>query len=126
MTLAFLKTLLFNRAALYVVSGILAIFAAIYWYKSHIHAAEKLGEAKVTAVVAQAAAVATEKQLQSNSIAATEYAVASTAAQTKVEYRTKEVVKYVHDPKTVTCAADAEFIRLFNNTSRDTTAKAVH
>lgn len=125
MTLAFLKTLLFNRAALDVVGVILSIFAAIYWYKSHIHAAEKLGEAKVTAVVAQAAAVATEKQLQSNSIAATEYAVASTAAQTKVEYRTKEVIKYVHDPKTVTCPADSEFVGLFNNARNDTAAKAV-
>ena len=49
MTLAFLKTLLFNRAALYIVGVILSIFAAVYWYKSHIHAAEKVGEAEKTA-----------------------------------------------------------------------------
>lgn len=126
MTYAFLKTLLFNRAALYVVGVILSIFAAIYWYKSHIHAAEKLGEANVTAVVAQAAAVATEKQLQANSTAATEYAAASTTAQTKIEYRTKEVIKYVHEHKTVTCPADSDFVSLYNNTRSDTAAKAVH
>ena len=126
MTLAFLKTLLLNRAALYVVGVILSIFAAIYWYKSHIHAAEKIGEAKVTAVVAQATAVATEKQLQANSSAATEYAAASTTAQTKIEYRTKEVIKYVHEHKTVTCPADADFISLYNNARSDTAAKTVH
>lgn len=126
MTFAFLKALLFNRAALYVVGVILSIFALIFWYKSHIHAAEKLGEAKVTAVVAQAAAVATEKQLQANSTAATEYAAASTAVQTKIEYRTKEVIKYVHEHKTVTCPADSDFVSLYNNARSDTAAKAVH
>lgn len=126
MTFAFFKTLLFNRATLYVVGGILAIFTLIYWYKSHIKAAEKVGEAKVTAVVAQAAAVATEKQLQSNSTASTEYAAATTAAQTKIEYRTIEIKKYVHDPKTVACPADADFVGLFNNASGDAATKAVH
>lgn len=127
MSLIAMFGLLKNRALLYVVGGILALFVLVYWYKSHIHAAEKTGAAKVTAVVAQAAAAATEKQLQSNSAASTEYAAASAATQTKIEYRNKEVIKYVErNPKTGGCAVDADFIGVFNNTRSDPAAKALH
>lgn len=102
--------------ALYLTLVIVVIAGYIHHRNSLIELGDKAGAARVQAQWDEAVKLAKEAQSKANTEATNE--AVKVVTQEKIIYkdRLKKVVQYVPSKETGPCIADAEFIRLFNNT----------
>ncbi len=112
-----------NRAAWYVVAGVLCVFGLLAWHFSSVHRAVLNERARMEAVNAVAIKAAIDTQAAQNTTAATEFATGAIERDTQIIYLDKEVTKYVKQNNTLThrggddCRVDTGFISVFDGTS---------
>jgi len=98
-----------------------ALFVALSLHRDGVNKAVTEERMRILALNEKAAKESRERINQ----ASEDYAIESETAKTKINYRTKEVIKYVDSKKDSGngCVVDDEFIRLFN--SNHSPAKAI-